>query len=206
MSTSVIYKFSWLYEAFILARYRGEYSERSEALARLIPKRSSVVDLCCGPATLYFRHLRHQEVSYTGLDINRSFIERLSARGATGILWDVTTSAPLPKADYLIMQGSLYHFLPNPHPIVDRMLAAAYKHVLITEPVLNLLDSRNPIVVWLAQKLTDPGTGPQSSRFNVDLFDQFLQHYRASGQLVDSYPIAAGRERLCVLCRQDEPT
>jgi SAM-dependent methyltransferase len=199
MSTSVIYKSPFLYEAFLLARYRGEYRERSKAIANLIPAGASVVDLCCGPATLYLSHLRFKGVSYTGLDINCDFVERLSARGVAASVWDVTTNASLPSADFLVMQGSLSHFLPDPYPVVERMLAAAKRAVILTEPVWNLADSKNPLVSWLARKLANPGTGDQANRFNESLFEAFLDHYRAAGRCVEAYAIARGRERLCVL-------
>ena len=198
-STSIIYKSPLLYEAFLLIRYRGEYRERSEAIAALIPEESSVVDLCFGPATLYFSHLRSKRVSYTGLDINRGFVDRLSARGVKAYLWDVEKREALPQADYLVMQGSLYHFLPDPYPIVDRMLAAAKRSVLLTEPVKNLADSKNPLVSWMASKLVNPGTGDQARRFDESLFEKFVDHYRPAGSVIDFHPIAAGRERLCVL-------
>jgi SAM-dependent methyltransferase len=199
MKTSVIYRIPFLYEAFIFARYHRAYFERSRAVAKLIPEESSVVDLCCGPATLYQHHLRHKNIKYTGLDINPRFVERLSSWGATGIRWDITESKPLPKADYLIMQGSLYHFLPNPRPIVDRMLIAARRQVIITEPIRNLADSEFPIVAWLARKMTNPGTGDQPSRFTEVLLDQFLGAYRRSGHVQVSYRIADRREKLCIL-------
>ena len=199
MSTSIIYKSSLLYEAFLMIRYRGEYRERSAAIAALIPDGSSVVDLCCGPATLYFSHLKAKQVSYVGLDINRGFVDRLSARGVKAYFWDAAENQPLPEADYVVMQGSLYHFLPDPYPTVDRMLAAARHNVLLTEPVQNLADSKNPLVSWMASKLADPGTGDQANRFNERLFEEFVDHYRPHGRVIDFYPIAAGRERLCVL-------
>jgi SAM-dependent methyltransferase len=199
MNTSVIYRSHWIYEGFLLLRYRGEYDARSRAIAELIPEGSSVVDVCCGPATLYFRHLRYKRVSYTGLDINRGFVERLSSRGATGTIWDVSADRPLPQADYLVMQGSLYHFLPDPYPVIDRMVAAAKQSVVLTEPVRNLADSQNRFVSRLARKLANPGTGDQPNRFKESTFEKLLDPYRASGRLIDSYPIAAGRERLCVL-------
>lgn len=199
MSTSIIYRWPFLYESFLLVRYRGDYAQRSRAIAEVIPDGATVVDLCCGPATLYFSHLRRKRVRYTGLDINRGFVDRLSARGLTGILWDVTSETPLPEADYVVMQGSLYHFLPNPYSIVDRMLAAAKQRVVLTEPVRNLADSKNPFVAWLAKRLADPGTGDQPNRFNEKRFEEFLTRYRDKGWVVESYPIAAGREQLCVL-------
>ena len=110
MTTSIFYQTPWLYEGLMRVLYRGGYNARSEALAALIPERSSVVDLCCGPATLYFKYLRFKQVSYTGLDINRGFVERLSFLGSekvrnplpdgttvTGMVWDATADAPLPK-------------------------------------------------------------------------------------------------------------
>lgn len=199
MSTSVIYKSPWLYEAFLVLRYRSEYVARSRAIAELIPEGSSVVDLCCGPATLYFSHLRRKGVSYLGLDINEGFVTRLSKRGVPASLLDVTVDSPLPQGDYLVMQGSLYHFLPEPYPIVERMLKAARCNVIITEPVWNLADNKNPVLSWLAKKLANPGTGDQANRFNESRFEEFVKQYRARDLVVAYYPVAAGRERLCML-------
>jgi SAM-dependent methyltransferase len=199
MSTSIIYKSTLLYEAFLWLRYRGEYRERSEAIAALIPKGSSLVDVCCGPATLYFKHLRAKQVAYTGLDINRGFVERLSAHGVAASVWDATANTSLPSAEYLVMQGSLYHFLPDPYPIVDRMIRAAKKSVILTEPVRNLADSKNPLVAGLARKLSNPGTRDQPNRFNGSLFEKFVSHYRAKDLVIGDYTIAGGREQLCIL-------
>jgi SAM-dependent methyltransferase len=199
MKTSVIYRSPLLYEAAMLTLYGRAYFGRSRAVAKLIPERSSVVDLCCGPGTLYQRHLRHKNIRYTGLDINTGFVERLSSLGATGMRWDVTEERPFPRADYVTMQSSLYHFLPDPRPIVDRMLAAARRQVIITEPIRNLADSKNPLVAWLARKMTNPGTGDQPSRFNEERLDRFFEAYRTSGQFQISYRIAGSREKLCVL-------
>jgi SAM-dependent methyltransferase len=199
MSTSVIYKSPLLYQTVMSVLYWGAYQERFRALAALVPDEASVVDLCCGPGTLYFSFLKSKRVRYTGLDMNAGFVETISSRGVNAMVWDVSGNAPLPEADYLIMQASLYHFLPDPRPVVDRMMKAARKNVLLTEPVRNLADSSNAALAWLARKLTNPGSGDQPRRFNPKLFDEFLAPYRAAGRLVDTYPIAAGREQLCVL-------
>src|SRR5258707_5164273 len=42
-------------------------------------------------------------------------------------------------------------FRSNPRPVVDRMLEAAKKNVLLAEPVRNLADSENPLMASLAQ-------------------------------------------------------
>ena len=205
MKTSVIYRSSWLYEACVLALYRSGYRERYSALAELIPANTSVVDICCGPATLYFGYLRHKQVRYTGLDISPTFVQQLLRRGVNGLLWDVHSSEAFPVADYIVMQGSLYQFLPDPANIVGRMLAAATRQVIISEPVRNLADSKNPLLRRLSQKLTNAGTGDQMNRFNEGLFHRFLEPYRLTGQLVALYSIAAGREKVCVLDVRPEP-
>ena len=199
MTASLIYKNAVIYEGLMRALYGSAYHARFEALAELIPEGGSVLDVCCGPATLFHRYLRQKAVYYTGLDINRTFIERLSASGGIGMVWNLEEDRPLPRNQYVIMQSSLYHFLPDAAPIVERMLAAAERKVLIAEPIRNVADSPSPLLALLARKLTNPGTGDQPHRFNEARLDALLQPYRQRGQVVESRLIAGGREKLYVL-------
>lgn len=57
---------------------------------------------------------------YTGLDLSPTFVSKLQRRGIDARSWDMRSDAPLPYGDYVIMQARLYHFLPDPKPIVDR--------------------------------------------------------------------------------------
>src|SRR5262249_36460083 len=125
MGSSLIYRNTFTYEMLMLMLYGRGYKARYRTIADLIPQGSSVLDLCCGPATLFHRHLRQKNVQYTGIDINSRFIERLRARGATGMLCNLYADVPLPRAEYVLMQASLYHFLPDASPLVERMCAAA---------------------------------------------------------------------------------
>lgn len=199
MKASVIYRHRWLYEACMFLLYLGHYRERSRVLAGFIPDHSSVVDVCCGPGTLYFDHLRKKSVRYTGLDINAGFIKTLAASGVKGVLWDMNSPEPLPRADYVVMQASLYHFLPDPRAIVDRMLVAANRQVILSEPVRNLADHNNPVLRWLARKFTNPGTGDQARRFDESSFDRFFAPYQSAGYVQAIFSIAGNREKVCVL-------
>src|SRR5438132_2923277 len=118
MIGSFIYSHASIYEAVMRALYGRGYNERFRPVAELIAEGSSVLDVCCGPGTLFHRYLKTKGVHYTGLDINRHFIERLSAGGATGLIWNLHEARPLPPADYVIMQGSLYHFLPEASSVI----------------------------------------------------------------------------------------
>lgn len=200
MTTSVIYRNAFIYEAMMMVLYGGRaYHERYRRLAELIPEGASVLDLCCGPATLFHRYLKRKGVRYTGLDINEAFVRQLSANGAVGMVWNLEENRALPRAEYVIMQASLYHFLPDANPIVERMLSAAEKQVLIAEPIRNVADSQVPVLASLARKLTNPGTRDQANRFNEARLDALLSPYSRNGQVLDSRLIAEGREKLYIL-------
>src|SRR6266516_148165 len=178
----------------MLALYRRHRAQRLRAVAGLIPAGARVVEACCGPGLLYRRHLRDKRVEYTGLDISPAFVRRLARAGVDARLWDMRADRPLPGADYVVMQGSLYQFLPEARPVVDRMLAAARETVIIAEPVRNL--TRGPLAGPLA-RLGDPGTGPTPHRFDERSLEELFAGY---GERVRRrFPVAGGRERGYVL-------
>ncbi|HEY8746744.1 MAG TPA: class I SAM-dependent methyltransferase [Tepidisphaeraceae bacterium] len=197
MSTSLIYRSPAVYEAVMLALYGRFYHARSRTIAALVPDGAQVLELCCGPANLYRRHLKQKSVSYHGLDINPGFIKHLIKLGATGQVADLQLLQTLPPADYVIMQASLYHFLPDPSSIVDRMLNAARKQVIIAEPIRNLSSSGIPILSKLARRHTDPGSGAHQQRFTPDSLDQFFSRY--ANKVARSFLIPGGREKVYVL-------
>lgn len=177
--------------------YGRHYGARYRAIAELVPDGASVLDVCCGPATLYTHHLRDQDVTYTGLDLNEGFIARLVEAGGHGQVWNIHSGDPLPAADYVVMQASLYHFLPEPAPVLDRMLAASGKQVIVAEPVRNIATSDNRVLAAVARRFTDPGDGAQEHRFVESSLDEFFDGYR--DRVARSSLIAGGREKLYVL-------
>src|SRR6185437_9874195 len=116
------------------ALYGRRYAARYRAIADLIPAGSSVLDLCCGPGTLHDRYLSRKGVDYTGLDVNARFVARVTRRGGRGLVWDLQEGRALPPADSVVMLASLYQFLPDPAPVLLRMLRAARERVVVAEP------------------------------------------------------------------------
>ena len=55
VSTSLIYRSATGYELLMRALYGRHYADRMRAVADEVPAGSSVLELCCGPATLYRR-------------------------------------------------------------------------------------------------------------------------------------------------------
>jgi SAM-dependent methyltransferase len=205
MTGSLIYRNAHIYEAVMRLLYGRWYNKRYESLAELIIEGSSVLDVCCGPGTLFHRYLKAKSVRYTGLDINRGFIHQLCAGGARGMLWDLKENRPLPEAEYVVMQASLYHFLPDPSGVIERIIAAAEKQVLIAEPIRNVTDSRFRSLASVARKLTDPGTGDQPNRFNEATLDALMERYRRRVRALRCQLIAGGREKLYILDKYGHP-
>ncbi len=197
MSTSLIYRSALGYEWLMRALYGRHYGARLRSVADRVPPGSSVVELCCGPGTLYRRHLRERTSAYVGLDVNQGFVDRLRSRGIDARAVDLAAEQPLPPADVLIIQASLYHFLPGTPALLDRMLHAARQRVIVAEPIRNIASSRLPVVSGLGRRGTDPGVGDHAHRFTEESLDRLMDRYRDHVQ--EAFLIPGGREKVYVL-------
>ena len=200
MSTSLVYRSATGYELLMRALYGRHYAARMRVVAERVRPGASVLELCPGPGALYERHLRARAGAYAGVDLNDRFVARLRNLGAEALVLDLaTTPQPLPRADVVIMQASLYHFIPDADAIVDRMLAAARERVIIAEPIRNLASSRLPLVGLIGKRAADPGAGGEShaQRFDEPALDRLMARY---GRLtVEAFTIPGGREKVYVL-------
>ncbi len=196
MSTALIYRTSSGYEAVMRLLYGRHYKARYRVLAELVPTGATVCDVCCGPAVLYRRYLRQKGVNYTGVDVNEHYVRRLVAAGGNGVVCDVRRASALPRAEIVVMQASLYHFLPDARSIVDKLLAAATRRVIIAEPIRNLADHPNRFVAAVTSRMTNAGSGPQAHRFTEETFDALLAGLASA--VTRAFLIPGGREKVYV--------
>jgi SAM-dependent methyltransferase len=197
MGTSLVYRSAAIYELVMLGLYGRHYSARYRALAEMIPPKASVLDVCCGPGILYDRYLRRKGIDYLGLDINPRFVARVRRHGGRAMLWDLHRDESLPTADYVTMQASLYQFLPDAAPVVERMGRAARKCVIVAEPIHNLAHSAWPWLAAMARRSTDPGLGSRPRRFTEATLDNL---FGSLGMPVSrSFLIPGGREKIYAL-------
>jgi SAM-dependent methyltransferase len=177
--------------------YGRYYGMRYRAVATAVLRDASVLELCCGPGLLYQRELRSRASSYIGLDVNAGFVAGLRARGVDARVADVET-AELPRADVVVMQASLYHFLPEDRALamIERMRAAARSHVIISEPVQNLASSAIPILARLAARATATADGEQAQRFDEASLRAVVERLGPDVLLTCD---RVGREQVCVL-------
>jgi SAM-dependent methyltransferase len=198
VSESIIYRSTRGYELLMRALYGRHYDDRMRIVAEQVPEGASVLELCCGPGTMYDRYLRDRASSYIGLDVNAGFVDRLRRQGVDARLVDLATSQePLPSADVAIIQASLYHFLPDAERIVDRMLAAAHQRVIVSEPIRNLASSETPVIGLLGRRAADPGVGGHEQRFNETTLDELIERY--GPRVRAAFLIPGGREKVYVL-------
>ena len=197
MVTGLVYRSAMGYELVMRLLYGRHYANRLRAVAEHVPPGASVLELCPGPGALYARHLRGRAGDYTGIDINERFAARLRRLGARAVVLDLAQPADLPEADVVIMQASLYHFLPGAGEIVDRMVTAARMRVIVAEPIRNLASSANPLLAAMSRRTTDAGAGGHERRFDEHSLDDLMARY--ADVTIAAFRIHGGREKVFVL-------
>ena len=95
------------------------------------------------------------------------------------------------------MQASLYHFLPRAEAVVGRMLEAASRSVIVSEPIRNLTSSRFRGIRAIGRLATDPGVGHLTSgrRFTEASLDELMNRY----DVRSTFLAPGGRDKVYVL-------
>ena len=190
---SLIYAHPLLYELSLRLLYRGRYRERLNAVADAIPDHDRVVDLCAGDCAVYRYGLRGRPVEYLACDHNPRFMEWAERKGIPTRRMEVGRD-PIPPADCMVMMSSLYQFIPHESRIVEEMIEAARRRVIIIEPVRNWAQSRYALIRWLGRRLARTGEANTMERFD----EARLRECLSALGFQTFQPIAGERELLCI--------
>lgn len=175
--SSLIYAHPSVYQLLMRLIYAGGYTARYRALSQLIPDGADVFEACAGDAYLYRHYLQARGIRYRAGELNDTFVAHARARGIDMMRFDLQRD-PVPQADVVLLHASLYQFMPEHRQIVDRLLDAARRELILSEPVRNLSSSRWALVRWIAKRSADPGSGHKAQRFDEQSLDEFVQaHY-----------------------------
>lgn len=194
--SSFIYSNQTVYQLVMRMLYGRNFRARYEALAAEIPPHAQVIDLCAGDAYLYRHYLRKKGVNYLGLELSPQFVAAGQAQGVALQEFNVWKDK-IPAAEIVIMQASLYQFLPNAEAVVQKMLAAAKRKVLIAEPIRNLSEEDS----WLgklSRALTKPRKEDEAysgQRFNETTLRKLFNSFAAFER---EFLIPGGREMIGV--------
>jgi Methyltransferase domain len=193
---SPIYWSPFLYRMVMRLLYGRAYQERYKAVARLIPDRAIVVELCCGCGYLYEKFLRQRQIDYLGIDLLPQMVGRLRRLGAKVWVGDVLTM-DVPSGEVCVMLGSLYHFHPNEEQVLAIM--ARSDRAILLEPVRNLSAGGYPLVRLVGKYLSYIGETTSSYRLNSDQLNILL--YSPQWRVLSDHLVLSGKYRLVEFTR-----
>ena len=165
---SPFYSNPTLYHLLIRFLYRKYFSSRYEIIADLIPENSSVVDVCAGEAYLYTHFLNIKGIQYMGVDNSPYFVKWANNKKIPYKKMNISIEK-IPNGDYVIMMGSLFQFEKHEREILIKMIQAASRKAIISEPINNVASSKNGFLAMIANNLTLPFEAPENysgKRFN----------------------------------------
>jgi hypothetical protein len=84
----------------------------------------------------------------------------------------------IPKTDYILMQGSLYHFIPEEKNLIQKLLEACNKEIIISESVDNLSNSESKIKSFLAEQFSKAKTGQSKLKFTTKTLSETFSEFK----------------------------
>ena len=191
---SIVYWHPFTYNLIMRLLYGSNFEERYKSIANIIPNNASVVEVCAGDGYLYRHYLKNKNVTYVGYDINPALVRASQKKGISMLLCNLFEDQ-VPMADYVLIQASLYQFIPRENEIITKLLNSARIALIVAEPVKNLSDSSNPIIRFLARRSANPGSGHVAKRFNSDTLRFCFTKYP---EFRDWIEVKGGREAIGV--------
>ncbi len=188
--TSPVYWHPAIYHRLMKILYGNYFEARYKSIADLIPDYATVTEVCAGDAYLFKNYLKIKNVKYTGLDINSSFVKHGQKNNIQIFEFDLLKDE-VPVSDYIIIQASLYQFIPEHEFIVRKLLASTKKTLLIVEPIRNLALSSNRVVAFIAKYSANPGENHKIHRFNRETLMAFFRQFE---EFESTKEIEGGRE------------
>ena len=173
---SITYWHRLIYTSLMRLTYGRKFKRRYEVLNGLLERDHSLLELCSGDCYLYLNFLIQKGIRYTGVDINKSFVNYARRNSVNVEILNVLYDE-IPEEDTILMHASLYQFIPNEKRIIDKIIAAAKEKVIIAEPVMNRSHSANKFTRILSAFLSNPGTKRAKKRFSPEDFEKLCCSY-----------------------------
>jgi len=194
---SIIYWHPAIYTLIMKFLYKENFYDRYRIIVDHIPRGADVIDVCCGDCYIYLHFLKEKNVNYLGLDINKIFVNAAKRKGVRADQFDLAKDQ-LPQVDYILMQASMYHFIPYEDRIMQKILNSASKRAIIAEPAINISSSENFFIRNMSRILTGTGTDHSNERFDKKRLLDFFNKHKATG----IFEIEGGRDIIGVFDRR----
>lgn len=194
---SPIYWHPLFYRKAMQWSYGKQFYSRYERLARHIPKDAEVFECCMGDALLYTKYLRQKNISYSACDVNPVFVRTARRKGVNAKLCDIQRDS-IPKADYIVLHGSLYHFIPNEEEVIRKLLLSAGKMLIIAESVENMSNAKSGLRAAIGAFLSKAKTGQSKIKFTRESLRRSFEKFRPHISKWEENP----GEREVIICLQ----
>lgn len=169
---SPIYWHPFIYTYTMKFLCKGYFEQKYNFLKQEIGD-LQVLDIGCGDC--YLAKYIPME-SYSGLDINRTFVECAKKKGLKVRMFDLRTDS-VPETDVIVLSNVLHQLYPLHEEILSRIIASARKKTIICEPTHHIASSENHLISWFARNMNDPGYGSPTERLSKeDLFLLFRKY------------------------------
>jgi trans-aconitate methyltransferase len=173
--------------------YGRNFHARYQAIAVFVPPGVEVVDVCAGDCYLYLTQLRAKSVKYLGLDISPQMVAWARRRGIAAQEFNVWQDV-IPPTDFVLMQASLYQFIPHAEHILHRLIRAARQKVIVAEPIQNLTESPHRLLAALTHRLTVPLGADDSYTGRRFHRDSLMALFTSFQEFEGAYEIPGERE------------
>lgn len=173
---SPVYWHPKLYAFTMRLLYGSYYKGRYTNLEKLIPEGCQLLELCMGDMFLYENYLKSKNINYSCADINPVFVEAAKERKINSRLIDMLTEE-IPKSDYILLQGALYHSIPNQNEFIRKLLNSANKQLIISESTRNVSNSGNGLVSHLGAFFSKAKTGQSRIKFSKEMLKEAFSDF-----------------------------
>jgi len=175
---SPIYWHPFLYQSAIRFTYGKHYISRYKQLEKHIPKHADLLELCMGDCFFYLNFLRQKQINYKCADINEVFVKAAKQKQIEAFQLNIFTD-DIPTCDYILLQGSLSYFIPHEKQIIQKLLVACRKQLIISENIHNLSNSRSPIKSWIGEKFSAPDFGQSKIKFTKETLTKTFSDFKS---------------------------
>lgn len=183
--------------AFTMRKLYGQYYEpRYKNLEKLIPENAELLELCMGDLYFYENYLEKKNIKYSCADINPVFVNAAMEKGINARIIDMLKDE-IPSSDYILLQGALYHSIPNQAEFIQKLLSSSRKQLIISESTRNVSNSNSGLVSILGAFFSKAKTGQSRIKFTKQTLKEAFKGFE--NNIVEWSEPADSQETIIVL-------
>lgn len=168
---SPVYWHPKLYAFTMRMLYGSFYETRYTHLQKLIPDGCQLLELCMGDLYFYEQYLQKKKIQYSCADVNPVFVKSAQAKNIDTRLLDMLKD-DIPQSDYILIQGALYHSIPDQSAFIKKLLNCTNKQLIISESTKNVSNSGIGLISYLGVFFSKAKAGQSRIKFTKEMLKE----------------------------------